>query len=339
MKYIKYLAILTFFWSNALAAQPGPDDGLLFNGIDEFMLIPDSDNINTRPVSNRTIETYFKVDDATNRQTLYKEGGQVNSIKFIIEGGYLYLGCYRNSGGNGNLIYFRKPINNNTWYHVALVLDNASTLKFYLDGVLQDERPDFFQIPNHPGDFEIARTSTNTRYPACDTWTSAGLSEYCRDNISNNDPSKNYFGGRVWGFRIWDVVRTAQEIDDNKDLLITDTSTSPGDQLLAFIDDDGINYQDDDGVFDQEVVDSEDVLSINEFELDNYKIYREYDDLIVALPSGEIIEHLELFDLTGRSVRSIALSDALNISNLSKGVYILKISTNTQTKSQNILLR
>ncbi|MEM1002264.1 MAG: hypothetical protein AAGH46_06430, partial [Bacteroidota bacterium] len=113
---MKKITFLVFILGMVLNAQPGSNDGTEFNGINEFMLMDDSNNVNTRTVDNRTVETYFKVNSTTNRQTVYKEGGQVNSIKFIVEDGFLYAGCYRNSGGPDKLIYFRKPINPNTWY-------------------------------------------------------------------------------------------------------------------------------------------------------------------------------------------------------------------------------
>lgn len=320
-------------------AQPPQEGGIEFNGIDEFILMPDSDNINTRPVNNRTIETYFKVDDATNRQTIYKEGGQVNSIKFIVEGGYIYLGCYRDSGGPGELIFFRKPINNNTWYHVALVLDNASELKFYFNGVLQDSRPNFFQIPVHPGDFEIARSSGNTRYPACDTWTAAGSSEYCLDEISPNTPITNYFGGHIWGFRIWDVVRTASEINANKDILITDTSVAPGDDLIAFIDDDSMNYTDSNGNIDTEEVATDSVLGIEDVTTDDFRVYVQHNQLHVISNTGKIPERLSLFSLDGKRVVQVQNSGELSVSQLSGGIYILNISSDNKSQNSKVLIQ
>ena len=321
-----------------ISAQPGPNDGLSFNGIDEYILMPDSDNINTRPVNNRTIETYFKVDDATNRQTIYKEGGQVNSIKFIVEDGFLYLGCYRNSGGPNDLIYFRKPINDDTWYHVALVLDNASELKFYLDGVLQDSRPNFFQIPVHPGDFEIARSSGNTRYPACDTWTAAGTSEYCLDDISPNIPITNFFGGRIWGFRIWDVVRTDQEIDANKNVLITDTSTTPGNQLIAFLDGSDFNYQDSNDNFSQEVKQGES-LGLNDRELNELSVVVNENSIKVTTSNNSVPESIYLYDLLGKNVVEVKNQSELSTSHLTTGIYILKIVNTGKVSNRKIVLR
>ena len=65
MKKIIFLWFL--FLTTVLVAQPGPNDGVAFNGVDQYFIMPDSDNINTTSVDNRTIETYFKVTDGTNR--------------------------------------------------------------------------------------------------------------------------------------------------------------------------------------------------------------------------------------------------------------------------------
>jgi len=335
MKNIIFL-ILSLF-GLLLNAQPPTEGGVEFNGIDEYILVPDSDNINERIVENRTIETYFKVDDATNLQTFYKEGGNVNSIKFMVEDGYLLVGCYRDSGGTGKLIYFRKAIQNNTWYHVALVLDNASTLRFYLDGVLQDSRPNFFAIPRHPGDFELGRTSTNTRYPDCDTWTPAGTSEYCLDNISDNDATIRYFGGHMWGFRIWDVARTGAEIDNNKDILITDTTTAPGDDIIAYLDGESLTYLDSDGDFEEEDVQ---VVTLNTNQTVNFSPKLNIiDNSIVISNLNRAPESLMLFNLQGKLISQTLKSNRLAIPEISDGIYILRTIYQDRITNNKLLIR
>jgi len=334
MKNITLILCLSVLFLNA---QPPTEGGIEFNGIDEYILIPDSDNINETEVRNRTIETYFKVDDATNLQTFYKEGGNVNSIKFMVENGYLLVGTYRNSGGPNELIYFRKPIQDNTWYHVALVLDNASTLDFYLDGVLQDSRPNFFAIPRHPGDFELGRTSTNTRYPNCDTWTAAGTSEYCLDNISDNDPTVRYFGGHMWGFRIWDVVRTGTEINDNKDILITDTTTPPGSDIIAYLDGDSLTYLDSDGDFEDEEIQTE-TLSMNR----NIGLIAEItirNNTILLSNIDSVPQSLMLLDLQGKIVAKSFKSDRITIPKISNGIYILRTDYQNKVTNNKLLIR
>lgn len=250
--YILSLLLLT---ASGILAQPS-SDGYYLDGVDDFIELSDSDNINTTIVTNRTIEGYFKVDDATSRQVIYKEGGGSRGIVIYVENDYIVVGAYNRANDYSPRwegTYFREPISDATWYHVALVFDNLTTpvnnpiaasdntnFKWYLDGTSMDSRAGF-EIRGHSGDINLGRSDSNVRYPNCGTWTSGGSSEYCFNSNSQSN-SNNYFAGYVWGFRIWDDVRTATEIDDNKDVLITTVGT---DNLVAALDGDTITYLDD----------------------------------------------------------------------------------------------
>lgn len=256
MKKIKILLVL-FLTTTLMLAQP-PSEGYYLDGVDDFIELTDSDNINTTTVNNRTVEGYFKVDDATNRQMIYKEGGGSRGIIMYVENDYVVVGGYNRSNGDytprWNGTFFREPISDDTWYHVALVFDNVAVpvnnpiaasdntnLKWYLDGTLMDSRAGF-EIRSHSGDINLGRSDSNIRYPNCGTWTAGGSSEYCFNN-NNQSNSNNYFAGNIWGFRVWNDVRTASEIDDNKDILITTVGT---DDLVAALDGDTVTYLDDD---------------------------------------------------------------------------------------------
>jgi hypothetical protein len=251
-----FLFVFVLLNISSIIAQPS-SDGYYLDGIDDFIELADSDNINTSTISNRSIEGYFKVDDGTNRQVIYKEGGGSRGIIIYVENNYIVVGGYNRANDytpRWHGTYFREPISDDTWYHVALVFDNVTTpvnnpiaasdntkLKWYLDGTLMDSRAGF-EIRSHSGDVNLGRSDSNIRYPNCGTWTSGGSSEYCFDSNSQSN-SSNDFAGYVWGFRIWDDVRTATEIDDNKDILILTVGT---DDLVAALDGDTISYLDDD---------------------------------------------------------------------------------------------
>ncbi|MFK7748631.1 MAG: T9SS type A sorting domain-containing protein [Kordia sp.] len=256
MKKIYILSILLLS-AIGMMAQP-PSDGYYLDGTDDFIQLNDSDNINTTTINNRTVEGYFKVDDGTSRQVIYEEGGGSRGIIMYVENDYVIVGGFNRANSDYSPrwegTFFREPISDDTWYHIALVFDNVSTpvnnpiaasdntsLKWYLDGTLMDSRAGF-EIRNHSGDINLGRSDANVRYANCSTWTSGGSSEYCFDNNSQSN-ANNYFAGNIWGFRIWDDVRTATEIDDNKDVLITTVGT---DNLVAALDGDTISYLDDD---------------------------------------------------------------------------------------------
>ncbi len=289
-------------------------------------------------VDNRTIETYFKVDDAMNRQVFYKEGAEVNTIKFYVENGYLHLGSFRNDGGTNKSIFFRTPIQNDTWYHVALVLDNATNLLFYLDGVLQDSNPNYFQLPIHPGNFEIGRTQGPARYPNCATWTASGSVETCLGDVTANITTVHYFGGHIWGFRIWDVVRTATEIDDNKGTLITDTTSAPGDDLIAFLDGDSLTYLDSNGNFESEDVQGS-VLGLEEQNLDELKIIVQANRIEVINTRNITPDALLLHSLDGKLVRQSQGQSYLSAAQLADGIYILNCVYQGQSINRKILVK
>lgn len=255
MKKIKI--VFVFFITSFVFAQP-PSEGYYLDGVNDFIELNDTDNINETTINNRTIEGYFKVDDAANRQVIYKEGGTNRGIVIYVEDNYVIIGGFNRKKSDylprWKGTFFRAPISDNTWYHVALVFDNISVpvnnpisasdntnMRWYLDGTLMDARAGF-EIRAHGGDINLGRSDAKLRYPNCGSWTSGGSSEYCFNN-TNQSAANNYFGGYIWGFRVWSDVRTTTEINDHKNILITTVGT---DNLVAALDGDTIYYLDSD---------------------------------------------------------------------------------------------
>lgn len=314
-------------------AQPPTEGGTEFDGVTEHIPVPDSNNINTTTVTNRTIETYFKVDDASSRQVIYEEGAQIHAIVIYIESGYIHAGMYRSSGGAGESIFFRKTISNNTWYHMALVLDNATDMKFYIDGTLQDTRSGAFTVPSHSGNINLGRSDGSLRYPSCATWTSAGSSEYCLDDVTASSSSNNHFAGHIWGFRVWDTVRTQTEINDNKDILITDTSTLPGSDMILFLDADfdSMTYFASDDTYQS----TDAVLAINRDELleDSIKIYINNGLLRIDALASEELKDVLLYSMQGKLIFKKNYDEEINVSDISNGIYIVKLNFKESDKT------
>lgn len=85
------------------------------------------------------------------------------------------------------------PLNANTWYHVAVTFDEAtSTMKLYKNGIL---------------------VSTNNTVNA----TGVGKLVLIGAFFLNS----NFFAGDMDNIRIWDVARTGNEIQDNKNVVFT----------------------------------------------------------------------------------------------------------------------
>ncbi|MBT8393502.1 MAG: LamG domain-containing protein, partial [Bacteroidia bacterium] len=252
-KLLHFIFLLSFLG----VAQPS-SEGMYFDGIDDFFDVPGTSNINSTTTNNRTYETYFKVTNTTPRQVIMEEGGGTRAVIFYVENGYLVVGAYNRTDYNPRWqgTFYRKAISANTWYHFALVFDNAqpanattnpmtttanNALKWYLDGVLQDQISGYQFGPHNPT--VLGFKDGTLRFPNCGgTWTTSGLSEYCfNSNVNDNGSGEYYFQGNLWGYRMWSDVRTPTEIVDNMDNIITTIGT---DNLVAALDGDTFTYLD-----------------------------------------------------------------------------------------------
>ena len=241
-------------------SQPS-SEGMYFDGVDDFFTVPGTSNINSTTTNNRTYETYFKVTNTTSRQVIMEEGGGTRAVIFYVENGYLVVGAYNRADYTPKWqgTFYRKAITANTWYHFALVFDNAqaantttnpmtttanNALKWYLDGVLQDQISGY-EFGSHNATV-LGYKDGGLRFPNCGTWTTSGLSEYCfNSNVNDGGSGEYYFQGNLWGYRMWSDVRTATQINDNKDTLITTVGT---DDLVAALDGDTFTFLNSSGV-------------------------------------------------------------------------------------------
>ncbi len=330
--FIFYFIILTMF------AQPPTEGGTEFS-IGDLISVPSSTNINLMIVDTRTIETYFKVDNSNDRQIIYEEGGAVAAFSVFVESGYINVGTHTGSGSNS--IYYRKAILNDTWYHIALVLDHsAPALEFYFNGVIQDSTEDAFSIPSHSGGIGLGYNTGSLRYPDCATWTNSGSSQICINDTTSSESNSYFFSGHLWGFRVWDTARTAVEIDTNKDILITDTSTSPGNDLLLFLDDDfnSVTYLDSNDIYQS----TDFVLEVNKPEVleATTRVYLNNHLLQIETLNTNIVNSVKIYSINGKLIVDKQYNEEINLSSLSKGVYIVKLNFENQntTVQRKILI-
>ncbi len=230
--------------SGFMVAQFPCSTGFNANGAAEFITVPNTDAINLQNVTDRTIEFWFKAPDITTRQVIYEEGGGTRAFVFFIEGGRIYLGAYRNETTNAADRRFFRSLANiievDRWYHVALTLDNATTLKWFLNGVEQDSQAGFI-VDSHSGSISYGRNGDGLRYPSdlVNNWTPNGgeSSETYNSTFTNSSNTTYPFTGNINLFRIWNVARTETEIDTNKAVLLTNET-----DLVAYADLDRIYY-------------------------------------------------------------------------------------------------
>jgi hypothetical protein len=255
MKNLIYNGIATLFliYSGLLYSQsPVPcSSGTLFNSfLGNSFTIPDTNEINFQDTRNRTIEFWFKSPDITitsERQVIYEEGGATNAIYFYLEAGRIHLGGYREiSSNDGSARIFRSGIiQSDTWYHLALTIDDTGILatndtdlsyKWYLNGQLQDTQSGP-QVDRHTGDINLA-SNTSLRYPnpngGSSVWIDGtGDTETYTGEFTARETTEYDFTGNIAFFRIWNVAREQVQINTNKSTLLTS-----GTALVAYLDQD-----------------------------------------------------------------------------------------------------
>lgn len=247
--------ITLLFFSTQLFAQLPCSSGFQGNGVEDYITIPNTDAINLQNTRDRTIEFWFKTSDITTRQIIYEEGAQVNAFAIYVEGGRIYLGAFRNNASVAvDRRWFRSEtgdIEVNQWNQVALVLEDTAspdlTLKWFLNGVEQDSQ-DGLQVNTHSGEISFARNGSGMRYPSSlvSNWNPSSVggssSETYNGTFTASDATNYNYGGNIALFRIWNVARTPSEIDTNKAAFL-----DSGTDLVAYLDEDRINYQPDGG--------------------------------------------------------------------------------------------
>ncbi len=181
MRKILLLLIVAFLFSNTSNAQ----NSLALDGINDYV----STNINSLTGNaNRTIEAWIKISTpVTSQKVIVGMGTMPLGTRFTLN--VLNSKLRIEIGGGG--INSSKPIDDNTWHHVAVTYDNAATTKFklYVDGALD-------------GSGNITAAPVNT---------AAGTGV----TIGRRNDAVNYFNGIIDEVRIWNTVRTATEIQAN----------------------------------------------------------------------------------------------------------------------------
>ena len=161
---------------------------LEFDGINDSISIADHSSLDI--VSNITVEGWIKAAEFSNNKRILDKGD--NSLLF-------WDYAYETSPGGGlqiNLLgpdtswwEFRYDMNYNEWYHFAWTFSDSGELKSYINGELT-------RTSNFPG--EITLNSNNL--------------------IIASNRGYNPFEGKIDELRLWNVVRTGEEIRESMHL-------------------------------------------------------------------------------------------------------------------------
>ena len=140
-----------------------------FDGIDDYITIANSNDINIGTHGQRTVSAWFNVTDTITRQVIFEEGGGIRGLNIYIDGGNLYVGGWNETVSQSNWqgTWLSTAINPDTWYHVVVWLDGGSVitpnaLKGYLNGV-EFGSGDGSQLWSHSGNIQIGRNG-NTKF-------------------------------------------------------------------------------------------------------------------------------------------------------------------------------
>lgn len=143
-----------------------------FNGESDGIKIPDSARINiTNIITNRTIGALFNCSDVNKnqKQVIFEEGGRTRGIVIYVHDGKVYAGAWNRAEYNWQGEWLSANIKSNQWYHVGLVIRDASgkvekdKFEMWLDGKLHD-KVDGGQLHPHGDDNGIGFVNQNTVY-------------------------------------------------------------------------------------------------------------------------------------------------------------------------------
>jgi Cadherin-like domain/Concanavalin A-like lectin/glucanases superfamily len=150
------------------------------DGIDDYISVKDSSQLNLGIHAKRTVALWFKVEDKNSsaHQVLYEEGGSTRGLNLYIDRGRLYIGAWNNPSSESNwsgTYLSTDAIASNRWHHAALVLnatEGATTLQdnaliAYLDGV-QFGIGRGSQIWSHSDDIGIGGLNQKTKFHNAD---------------------------------------------------------------------------------------------------------------------------------------------------------------------------
>jgi hypothetical protein len=193
IKNIFFIFIVFIFYYSASAQNT---NALHFDGVDD--VVSTASNISALNITgNITIEAWIKISSNTSQYARIIGRGDAT---------YRTYGLWIGNPATQNRILWQiygdgTPLNLmsattlslNTWYHIAVIRSTGGDAKIYINGVLDNSSTGNTVTPH------------STTFP-----TKMG---YGDANV--------YFPGTIDDVRIWNVVRTATEINDNKNVQIS----------------------------------------------------------------------------------------------------------------------
>ena len=170
------------------------------DGVNDQVNIADSSDINTGSHNERTIAFWFQAADSSKpaKQVLFEEGGASRGLNVYLESGILYFGGWNNNENGWDETFLTTSLSDDSWHHVAMVLDAPSTtngeLIAYLDG-FEITRGDAGGLNAHSADCAIGAKRDATRY-----------------HDGNSSGTADWFEGLIDEFHLWNRAISATEV-------------------------------------------------------------------------------------------------------------------------------
>lgn len=173
-----------------------PATHLNFDGVDDYITIPHF----SRPTT-MTIEAYIKSSIAGVDGEIIAWAHPTNAFtaEFRLIQGKLSYGEWNQSNGNFLKVEYTTLINDDNWHHVAVVRngDGANNVKLFLDGV---------EVASGTANYTIATQTLNI-------------------GAFTNATTTNFFQGNIDDIRVWNIVRSQEEINTSKNCELQGTET------------------------------------------------------------------------------------------------------------------
>lgn len=310
-KQLLFILVCILLSAASISAQT--NNAIAFDGVDDYVEVADNDELDL--ISDYSIEAWIYPT------SLNSSGmGIVSKYQTSAANGYFLRFSLESDPvlEFDGLVADEFQISTNTWYHVVAVNDN-STRKLYVNGEEQELSGSLQEV------------STNT------------------DNLRiGSDYSGRYFNGIIDEVAIWGKALTQNEVLDN----MTNGNTGEEDDLVAY-------YNKNQGTAEGDNSGITTVINATGTHLDgtlnnsslsgstsNWVNGYEYNDTSTAVseistteisvypnPATSIINVsgssniVYLYDLSGNMVLSqdLSVSNSINLSQLSKGVYLLNV--------------
>lgn len=181
-------AITSTTTMNVYSGVPGSNGGLDFDGVDDYVAIADDPSLNIS--GNITIEAWIKPTNTTTTvQNVVSKSSSSQNNGYIFprtDDAWTNFTAYLTVGGSWKVLS-APYTTTNEWHHTAVTYD-GSTIRLYLDGM------------------EVNTLSA----------TGAIMVNSNMLTFGNQFGFTEYYGGSVDDIRIWNVARTATEIQDNR---------------------------------------------------------------------------------------------------------------------------